>query len=1428
MNSDTPNHQDKSLGRTVNHLEGLRCWPSANNAGSKEKSPEEKRSTTKFILSTKGLQDHTEDTPDVDALYDQPTAAPPDELPLREPAINQPAVLGTTEIIEPQEVDAEIRRDFGEYEILSELGRGAMGIVYKARHRQLRREVALKVMLVGTHASKKQVARFYKEAQAAAKLRHPNIVPIFDIDKRQGRHFYTMDFVQGKGLNLLVGSGDIHIRGALNIVIKVAHALEYAHQQKVVHRDVKPSNIIIDMNGEPQLMDFGLAKQLDSGTKFTQTGSALGTPAYMSPEQAAGESHRVDHRSDIYSLGAVLYELITGRPPFEGDNMMKVIIKVLNHDPVLPRQINPKIHRDIQTIVMKALEKNPERRYPSMSDFAADMNRFLTGEAILARPASLIWRGWRKVRKHTTAIVAISLAGIIAGLSLVAVHISRQQVKQAENEASKVQDLLNRRKQEDIEDRIPQKVQAVADDFLDEKLSPVWKPQSENHNWHTEEGELVVHARGESVILLDPKIELKGNVKFDFDLRLPTEITDFRVDCLIGEDQGQAFRLIIQSGDPYPQIVLQRSGAKLAEVDVKAVMPGKIWHCSLERRNDQIRFEFREPGASVPVGLLRYKGLELIRSLGASTTGKFLMGFAVWDGDAHFDNVLLTKEGAPERGTLYPHQQSILYKAYDYAKPVLTDFMNEHKDEIVRLKAKLLLGLCYELENQYQDALKLYNDFPETLSEKTADKDVTEFARLYSENALRRFFCFVRTGRLDRAAKVISDLADKGVLIDPANAWHFRDVIQRCLVIPRLEEALVLIRKARFGGSDFILGDKLPEYRLFDLSKSISQSVHGEFLEKAIRLAARFGSGPVPKFSKVVEAFEAFPSPQMSVALESSLVHAINTENLDDALSLLKLSSGKLPKSEKFGELASTLAMRFCRLKQFSSVTRVFDSYPTPLLSKSYSIAVDGLLKQGERSEAKNIFMQARDAFTKNQPGEQSLATIESMGVELMNAYARTGDYSDLIEILNAIPRATAALVTPVETALARAIEKEEFEQTIELLKVVRERSLPATEGLNSRTLQLAETLAEKQKVVSFISAYNAYPVKHFAGSLVKLLKVCQTNQAYANCVELLKFGRDKLNLGEFKEIEPDLLEFLMQFADAAIQRNEFQQVIAAHRAYPTDRFKPAFIKAIHAANAAPAAGAEATLTALMQLTKLISYSRQQWPYPAEGELRQQLINYVVKMAQSRKQSGSELNTSPDAGESNGHAKLLAVLVADYRAALENTEANSQGLSGMMLELSDVLLLSGQQEEAGKLLKGLLEKLPQLHSLRDDALLRQAVISTHAGDAIGAKKLWEELAKEGGEAGPYLRLPGYMAGETIDDAFTGLSDPNLQKLLSALRLKSTGASGDLITAAFVELNSLQAGKLEWYSSIVRDNLAAKPSPKVNPTLPKADANTDTN
>jgi len=195
------------------------------------------------------------------------------------------------------------------------------------------------------------------------------------------------------------------VQDVVNFAIQTGEALEEAHRKGIIHRDIKTDNIMVNARNQVKVMDFGLAKQLDSDTKFTRTGTTIGTPAYMPPEQASGESGRVDHRADIYSLGAVLYELLTGKPPFSGDTMMNTLIKVLNDEPVPLKRLNPRVHRDIQTIVLKAMEKTPERRYPTMRSFADDVRRFIAGESISARPAGPLGRAWRWYRNHPEAAV---------------------------------------------------------------------------------------------------------------------------------------------------------------------------------------------------------------------------------------------------------------------------------------------------------------------------------------------------------------------------------------------------------------------------------------------------------------------------------------------------------------------------------------------------------------------------------------------------------------------------------------------------------------------------------------------------------------------------------------------------------------------------------------------------------------------------------------------------------------------------------------------------------------------------------------------------------------------------------------------------------------------------------------------------------------
>jgi serine/threonine protein kinase len=284
-------------------------------------------------------------------------------------------------------------RTFGDYELLAEIARGGMGVVYQARQRGLNRLVALKMILAGRLATAEDLQRFRTEAEAAARLRHPNIVAIHEVGEVDGQLFFSMQLIEGRSLTQRLSEGPLPGRIAAGYVRPIARAVHYAHRQGIIHRDLKPSNILLDHDDQPYVTDFGLAKRLgaaDSGQ--TRTGAVLGTPSYMAPEQAAGKNKELGPACDVYGLGAVLYELLTGRPPFRSDTPLDTLLQVLENDPVPPRLLNPKVEHDLQTICLKCLEKDPLRRYASADELAADLERYLDGEPIRARSYNLLAR----------------------------------------------------------------------------------------------------------------------------------------------------------------------------------------------------------------------------------------------------------------------------------------------------------------------------------------------------------------------------------------------------------------------------------------------------------------------------------------------------------------------------------------------------------------------------------------------------------------------------------------------------------------------------------------------------------------------------------------------------------------------------------------------------------------------------------------------------------------------------------------------------------------------------------------------------------------------------------------------------------------------------------------------------------------------------
>jgi serine/threonine-protein kinase len=314
-------------------------------------------------------------------------------------------------------------RSFGDYELLTEIARGGMGVVYQARQKSLNRLVALKMILAGRLAAEEDVQRFRTEAEAAARLRHPNIVAVHEVGEVDGQLFFSMEFIEGRSLAQRLAEGPLPGRTAAGYVYQLARAVHYAHRQGVLHRDLKPSNILLDHDNQPYITDFGLAKRLDAGDSgLTRTGAVIGTPSYMAPEQAAGKVKELGPACDVYGLGAVLYELLTGRPPFRSDTPLDTLLHVLEREPVPPRLLNPKVERDLETICLKCLEKDPGRRYASADDLAADLQRYLDGGAIQARSYNWVARMTRALNQpsHREADLRVwsSLLLLFAGIFL--------------------------------------------------------------------------------------------------------------------------------------------------------------------------------------------------------------------------------------------------------------------------------------------------------------------------------------------------------------------------------------------------------------------------------------------------------------------------------------------------------------------------------------------------------------------------------------------------------------------------------------------------------------------------------------------------------------------------------------------------------------------------------------------------------------------------------------------------------------------------------------------------------------------------------------------------------------------------------------------------------------------------------------------------
>jgi len=1003
-------------------------------------------------------------------------------------------------------------KQFGSYEILCEISRGSFGVVYKAKQAGLDRIVALKVLLAGPHASGEAVERFKREAKSVARLKHNNIVPVYDIGTNEEHHYFAMEFVEGESLSARIGAKKLTISDALAIAEDLADALETAHQAGVIHRDIKPSNILVDKSGDPHITDFGLAKQVDLDTKYTMSGTTLGTPAYMPPEQARGEIERIDARSDVYAVGAVLYEMLTGQTPFAGRSVLEVVVAVINEPVRPPRQLNPKIHRDVQTIVLKCLEKDPRQRYDSAAELRDDLSRFRNGETIKARPAGMLRLTGRFIKRHYVLLGAVAAIMFAFGVSL---KLKKEQVE-AVNENKQLQQKLKDKTSSEAawrpewwfppltESEIEKNDEKAKLHKIPDGKNPIFqgmvKSNKEVWDLHTRK---VKSKDGKSDVYLEETARVPGakilvspdELRFYGDVDI--DVT-FSLNDVPSPDKGEAPRIRIglqsvgssKGFDGIPFIAEFTSGnvrvigpADLyghtgpgdgssgkgpPKLEVKAekiapdLVPGE-YTLNIHRDGTQLSFRLSGP-APHPGCSIEFKDANLSNWVFKNTQ------LVVHDPPP---SLLVTAAEVRRKYGDDDDRAFSFFRAGDYnVAEAELKVLATGEDPFKRARAKYQLGMIQEIcQPQSGHELALYTDALEDLDRvESDDPRLRERSRLATELHLRKMVRFAKIKQWNGVIDELNEGWSGGATVGEPLAWELHSVLEMILKQSEPDAAV----------------KEIAALAIFQRMGIEPGSVRmGRWAEElaGLLIAER-------RFDDLITLHKSFPTPMLTDEFFTSARKALEKNQFDTAMQLLAYITPNCRTDSELKQLAAAgcdVLSAAMKTKHWVEASRIFASMPAMPELKVFAAEVELQAKELADSDFAAFQTKLLPVVIFNLPDDPTASKLLDNALDkVCNEIIALGETSKLQKLHEALrgprvkaePRLASSFARAVQK-LAQANDAVADGKALTLLKYCAAHVAKGDPDLNRAAFALAKPKAkvdEKDSYFSILTIQKEYP----------------------------------------------------------------------------------------------------------------------------------------------------------------------------------------------------------------------------------------------------------------------------------------------------------------------------------------------------------------